>query len=125
MNRSSGDAHGMTALQTCDHFQMSATGKLIRDRIPEIVAAKGGALQTRILEPSERLDALFAKLAEESDELREAGNLDHQVEELGDVLEVLRGIANHLGVEWHQVEEIADAKQQERGGFDLGVWMRF
>ena len=39
--------------------------KLVRDRIPEILAATGVRYRVRTLEPGERLPALRAKLMEE------------------------------------------------------------
>ena len=47
---------------------MDTDGKLVRDRIPEIIEAAGGQATTRLLDPAERLTALLAKLQEESDE---------------------------------------------------------
>jgi predicted house-cleaning noncanonical NTP pyrophosphatase (MazG superfamily) len=52
--------------------QMDADGKLIRDRIPEIIEDAGGQPSSRVLDEVERLSALLAKLQEESDELRAA-----------------------------------------------------
>jgi predicted house-cleaning noncanonical NTP pyrophosphatase (MazG superfamily) len=36
-------------------------GKLVRDRIPDIIRARGGAPQTRVLDDSEYLSSLFDK----------------------------------------------------------------
>ena len=66
-------------------------GKLVRDRIPEIIEAAGGQATARLLDQAERLPALLAKLQEESDELRAAASPAGQSEELADVLEVLPG----------------------------------
>ena len=102
---------------------MTTPGKLVRDRIPEIVAERGHRATTRRLEPSERLPALLAKLDEETAELREADGLDHQAEEIADVHEVLLAIATELGLAWDDIERIAADKRAERGGFEQGVWM--
>jgi predicted house-cleaning noncanonical NTP pyrophosphatase (MazG superfamily) len=84
--------------------QMDAEGKLVRDRIPEIIEAAGGHPSTRVLDKAERLPAMLAKLQEESDELRAAASTAEQGEELADVLEVLKAIASELGQPWDEVE---------------------
>jgi predicted house-cleaning noncanonical NTP pyrophosphatase (MazG superfamily) len=98
-------------------------GKLVRDRIPDIVEAAGGTVTTRHLEPAGRLPALLDKLQEESDELRAADTTVHRTEELADVLEVLLALATDFGVSWANVEAVAAAKRAERGGFQQGIWM--
>ena len=45
------------------------------------------------------------------------------LDEVADVLEVLRGIAVASGTGWNEVEERAAAKRDERGGFVEGVWL--
>jgi predicted house-cleaning noncanonical NTP pyrophosphatase (MazG superfamily) len=102
---------------------MEDTGKLVRDRIAELIEAAGGAPTTRRLEASERLPALLAKLQEESDELREASTAAHRAEELADVFEVLLGIAQELELPWAEVEVLAADKRAARGGFTDGLWM--
>ncbi|WP_189239026.1 nucleoside triphosphate pyrophosphohydrolase [Planomonospora parontospora] len=48
-------------------------GKLIRDRIPEIIEAAGRTATVRVLDEAELASALTAKLAEKAEELRQAG----------------------------------------------------
>ena len=102
---------------------MTTPGKLVRDRIPDIVATLGHGATTRRLGSSERLPALPAKLDEETTELREATGLDHQSEEIADVHEVLLAITTELGLAWDDIERIAADKRAERGGFEQGLWM--
>ena len=100
---------------------MSAEGKLVRDRIPEIIAAAGRQPVVRRLGRAELRPALLAKLAEESAELAAAEG-DDVVGELADVLEVVRALAAEAGVDWATVEEAASAKATERGAFRQG-WL--
>lgn len=96
--------------------------KLIRDKLPEIAAAKGETLDVRVADPSEMPKLLAAKLVEEALELQEAiesGNEKAIVEELGDVFEVL----NYFGRAC-AVRERLIAKRNERGGFERGVILR-
>ena len=91
--------------------------KLVRDRIPEIIAANDHRCEVRRLAPPERLDRLTVKLAEECDEFRESG----RIEELADIAEVLRALVEELGVPWERFEDIRERKRDERGGFDEGI----
>jgi len=98
------------------------TGKLVRDRIPEIIRESGGVPSVAVLRGDALLQALFDKLYEEADELR-AADAENRVEELADVLEVLQAIADNLGLEMSELVEIADAKKLLRGGFEHGFFL--
>ena len=70
--------------------------KLVRDRIPEIIAEDGREPATRILDEDEYIAELERKLREECEEVIAAGDGDtaeHRLEELGDVLEVMLALA--------------------------------
>lgn len=102
---------------------MTAHGKLVRDRIPQIIEESGGTPVTRILSEAERLPALLDKLDEEAAELRAAVSDAERLEELADVLEVLRAIATEIGQSWRDVEAVSATKRQERGAFTEGCWL--
>lgn len=91
-------------------------GKLVRDKIPDLIRADGGDPCIRILGEQEYRSALHTKLAEEAAELTEATGSD-VAEELADVREVLVAIADLHGIRWADVERIARAKHDECGGF--------
>ena len=96
--------------------------KLVRDRIPEIIAATGRRPVVRELDAAAVRDALRAKLAEEAEELRLAPD-DDVPGELADLLEVVRALATEYGVSWDQVCAAADEKRVERGGFDQRLFL--
>ena len=91
--------------------------KLVRDLIPGIVIANGGLPVTDIIPQAEMSGALDAKLKEETAEFSES----HSVEELADILEVLHGIAFHMGIPWETIESERVRKREERGGFEKRV----
>ena len=62
--------------------------KLVRDKIPEIINANGATSIAHAATRSEFRSALFEKLLEEGREFQE----NPCVEELSDVLEVVRGL---------------------------------
>ena len=91
--------------------------KLVRDRIPEIITASGKKPVVSSLSQSDMSGALDAKLKEEVAEFLES----HSIEEIADVLEVLRAIASNHGVSWETVEEVRLEKYRKRGGFERGI----
>ena len=97
-------------------------GKLVRDRIPEIIRASGQEPATRVLDDLEYAQALRDKLFEEAQEAVDADD-DHLAEELADVLEVLQTLARSVGLSWASVESIADEKRHQRGGFASKTWL--
>ncbi len=94
-------------------------GKLVRDKIPEIIRAKGQAPVTRILDDREFLDALIAKLGEETAEFAAEPSL----EELADLQEVLDAIREQLGYETKQLADQQQHKRLERGGFKKRIYL--
>ncbi len=99
---------------------MTAYGKLVRDRIPEIIRADGRRPVVEVLADADRRRALRDKLVEEA---AEAADVDDAglVEELADVLEVVRSLAAGLGLSLADVVEVADRKAVERGSFAHGL----
>ena len=79
---------------------MSSIGydKLVRDRIPEIIARSGKRAVTDMIPEKDMGPALDRKLQEEVGEYLESRNM----EEMADVLEVLHGIAFHMGIPWEK-----------------------
>ena len=93
-------------------------GKLVRDKIPEIIKASGATPLTRILETEEYLSCLEAKLDEEVQEFHESKS----PEELADILEVVYALAAAQGCSREQLQQIFDAKHTARGGFKKRIY---
>ncbi|MFD0482355.1 nucleoside triphosphate pyrophosphohydrolase [Kineococcus sp. GCM10028916] len=98
-------------------------GKLVRDRIPDIIRAEGREPETRILADDEYVAALLAKVVEEAGELHDATTAEDRLAEAADVYEVLLAVAELCGASIEDVVRQADAKRQQRGGFGGGVWL--
>ncbi|SFR35482.1 Predicted house-cleaning noncanonical NTP pyrophosphatase, all-alpha NTP-PPase (MazG) superfamily [Microbacterium azadirachtae] len=94
--------------------------KLVRDGIPELIAAAGGEPHVRTASDEEFRTFLLRKLAEEAAEVYAAPS----IEELADVLEVLHAIANEISASWDQVEAARDAKAVARGAFSRRLLLR-
>lgn len=87
--------------------------KLVRDKIPEIIAQKGGSCEYRILSDGEYMQYLQQKLDEEAGEFHR----DQNAEELADILEVVYALADAIGCSREQLQEIYQKKHDQRGGF--------
>ncbi|MGH3715181.1 MAG: nucleoside triphosphate pyrophosphohydrolase [Micromonosporaceae bacterium] len=92
---------------------MEGTGKLVRDRIPELIRAEGGEPQTRTAHGEEYPALLRLKLLEEVQEFLDSD----EPAELVDVIEVVHALAGLKGMAPDRLEELRAAKQAERGGF--------
>ena len=99
---------------------MKIYNKLVRDKIPEIIASDDGkTCVTRIMEDDEYLEALNAKMQEELTEYLESGD----VEELADLEEVLRAILDVKKVTYEEFEKIRLAKVEKRGAFKKKIFL--
>jgi predicted house-cleaning noncanonical NTP pyrophosphatase (MazG superfamily) len=94
---------------------MTIYNKLVRDRIPEILEAKGKKYTVRQVGVGfEKGNYLKKKLVEETDEFLK----DPSLEELADVQEVVFAIVENLGFTREDLEVVREAKMVQRGGFD-------
>ncbi|MGV0834010.1 nucleoside triphosphate pyrophosphohydrolase [Mycolicibacterium thermoresistibile] len=98
-------------------------GKLVRNRIPELIRDEGRKPRVRTLDHAEFRTALHAKLREEVDKLRGAVHRDAVLEEAADVLEVLTAIVSEHGADLDSIVDAARAKRARRGGFEMRLWL--
>ena len=98
--------------------------KLVRDKIPEIIAANGSKAETKILDDCEYLKFLNEKLLEECMEVIQAKDKKSKSEELADVLEVIYSIADVFEIKIEEIEKIRINKKKERGGLDSKILLK-
>lgn len=99
---------------------MKIYNKLVRDKIPEIIAADNGCTcSTRIMSDKEYLETLNKKMQEELNEYLESG----EVEELADLEEVLRAILDVKKVSYDEFEKIRNSKVEKRGAFKKKIFL--
>ena len=102
---------------------MPVYNKLVRDRIPDIITTSGKKAVTRNLTEAEQIKALQQKLEEEVREYRHASDNQAALEELADILEIIRSLTQIHGADWAQLEDIREQKANERGGFADGIFL--
>ena len=93
---------------------MSGLPKLVRDKIPKIIAASGKNCTYSIASREEMKEFLFKKLKEESREFFEKPS----VEEAADIYEVFLAILNNWELDFSSVINHAYYKREERGSFN-------
>lgn len=93
--------------------------KLVRDNIPKIIEEQGEIPLIRTLDDEEYIRRLDEKLREETEEYLEDGSM----EEMADVLEVMRAIILARGHSWEEVEELRRAKAAKNGAFEKRVYL--
>ena len=74
--------------------------KLVRDKIPQIIAASGKNCVTEVLQEDAYLQKLDEKLSEELAEYQESKSL----EELADLQEVMAAVVKARGYTWEELE---------------------
>jgi len=100
--------------------------KLVRDRIPEIIAASGKQAQISTLDEHAYCDALLAKLDEETQEVKEAvteGETANIRKELADVYEVIDALLTLTGITYEQLQAEQINRHETRGGFARRLWL--
>jgi predicted house-cleaning noncanonical NTP pyrophosphatase (MazG superfamily) len=98
---------------------MKVYNKLVRDKIPEIILKDNELPSTRILNDEEYIQELNKKLQEEVNEYLEEEN----VEEMVDILEVIRAILEHKGITYEEIEEKRIKKATKRGAFKEKIYL--
>ena len=93
--------------------------KLVRDKIPEIIASEGKEALIRTLDDEEFKVYLEKKLDEEVAEFHESKSL----EELADILEVIYALSEVYGGVYNMLAEWSE-KTAKRGGFTKKILLK-
>lgn len=96
--------------------------KLVRDNIPNIIKLKGEMPVIKILDDDAYKIELEKKLNEEYHEVLEAVGVD-RIEELADMLEIIRTLAKLEGKTLQDVIDTANLKKQKRGAFAEKIFL--
>jgi predicted house-cleaning noncanonical NTP pyrophosphatase (MazG superfamily) len=96
-------------------------GKLVRDKIPDRIAARRESGATLKLPDEVVKGFLIGKLIEEAMEVRHAETADDKAGELADLYEVVRALAHAEKVPLEYIIERANEKKRKTGGFDGGI----
>lgn len=92
-------------------------GKLVRDKMPETAVAEGKTPIMESLSEDEFRTALQTKLKDEVQRYLDS-TMDKKLDELAELLEVVRTLSEIDGYKFDTLVAAADRKKSERGGFD-------
>jgi predicted house-cleaning noncanonical NTP pyrophosphatase (MazG superfamily)/HKD family nuclease len=101
-------------------------GKLVRDRIPEIIESHGKKPFIRRVEGKERITAISEKILEEAIELYSelnSGNRDEILKESADVFEIVLAALQTQGFTLDDLLHRAQSRRRQRGGFEKGLFL--
>lgn len=93
--------------------------KLVRDKIPEIIEASGAECKIEILSDEKYIKMIDAKLDEELAEYHK----DQNIEELADLIEVIRAAAIARGYTLEELEAVRIKKTEKRGAFEKKIFL--
>ncbi|MGH7157167.1 MAG: phosphoribosyl-ATP pyrophosphohydrolase [Candidatus Saccharimonadales bacterium] len=93
--------------------------KLVRDKIPQIIAADGKKFKTRVLDDKEHLHELVKKFKEEITEFEQ----NPSVEELADIKEITIAIREALGIHAGELEDARRQKAATNGRFKNKIYL--
>lgn len=96
--------------------------KLVRDNIPNIIKSNGEIPITRILDNDEYKKELENKLYEEYQEVLSSSE-DDRIEELADMLEIIKALAKLENKTLNDVILVAKQKSKKRGAFDERIYL--
>ena len=103
---------------------MKIYNKLIRDRIPEIIAKDGNTADIIILSEESFKQAIKEKLIEEATEVCNADNRDEVLSELADLQEVMDTIKQMYNINTLEVNTIQAVKALQRGKFEKRLYLK-
>lgn len=98
---------------------MSKVGKLVRNKVPRLIAESGREPTTQVVPKEQLLPVLLAKLEEECGELSSNPGLD----ELVDVLEILAIISWQLEIPAQSILTALRDKRRTHGSFSDSIWL--
>lgn len=96
--------------------------KLVRDNIPEIIKNNGELPITTILDDNSYKKELENKLYEEYLEVIESSGKE-RIEELADMLEIIKALAKLENSSLEEVIEVSNEKVKKRGAFDKKIYL--
>jgi predicted house-cleaning noncanonical NTP pyrophosphatase (MazG superfamily) len=121
-------SNGNVKIKCVDQFEPKYRNKefnkLVRDKVPTNIASHGESVIIDKIRSEDLIFLLKSKAVEEALELFYTLNEKDIKEELADILEVIRTLCILIKIDFKEIQDIADSKKIERGGFEEGIFLR-
>ena len=99
--------------------------KIVRDNVPKIIEDHGRKYTIKTVNSGEAIEYLIKKIHEEADEVEKTWNNGEgegrMIEELGDVLECVRGITSKISVPMDRLEWARENKAIKIGRYENNI----
>ncbi|MGM9949731.1 MAG: phosphoribosyl-ATP pyrophosphohydrolase [Lysinibacillus sp.] len=102
---------------------MIELNKLVRDKVPFLVAKDGGSYSLKLLSPLEHQHEITKKMFEELTEYHEGSSKEVAIEELVDMVELIYSALKLHDVSIEEFEHIRQEKKKLKGGFEKGIYL--
>lgn len=91
--------------------------KIVRDNIPSIIKQSGQKALIHFANHEEKIKFLKLKLVEEAQEAEKTYSKKNLIEELADMLQVMKSLCEELNIDFIKIEEKRIQKAKRRGEF--------
>ena len=102
---------------------MTELNKLVRDKVPYLVAKEGGSYSLKLLSPLEHQYEITKKMYEELNEYNVATSKEVAIEELVDIVELIYAAVKLHDLSIEEFEAIRSEKRKKKGGFEKGIYL--
>lgn len=99
--------------------------KIVRDRVQEIIAERGGSIVFHELNEKEKIEALKKKVCEEADEILSSSTKEELIEEIADLFEIVATLCKTVSISHDDIEKKQENKRINRGGFDRCLFIDY
>jgi predicted house-cleaning noncanonical NTP pyrophosphatase (MazG superfamily) len=97
--------------------------KLCRDKVPEIIKAKGFECEIREVEHDEYKREIIRKIFEEASGVSNHTTRDHLLKELADLLITINAVKHEFGITDAEVTEAMTKSLVEKGGYEKRYYL--
>jgi len=102
-------------------------GKLVRDKVPEIIRGNSNLPNVRIMDKDEYRRELLYKLIEDAEEVRKAGydlnDTTELIKELADLSEVFDAVLTEFDISKETIRLVQEKCCKDRGGFTEKIFL--
>jgi predicted house-cleaning noncanonical NTP pyrophosphatase (MazG superfamily) len=97
--------------------------KLCRDKVPEIIEAKGFECEVREVDHDEYKREIIRKVFEEASGVSNHSGRESLLKELADLVITLEAVAEEFSITDTELDAAVDKSLEEKGGYDAHLYL--